>query len=137
MGEIKSDNKHFKDKIAGIKRDLKTVKVNINKSLEVCFDEIKECKLALQNNTSKQLFCEQHIDALKNENIQLTRFNEDLKKRLNLAEQYSHCNCPEITVPEELNQNLMFLLRKVSTLLSTRHILVLIKSVIFISGYYP
>lgn len=121
VGEIKADNKHFRDEIADIKKDLKTLKKDINKSLDMCFSDIEECKTNISQNTSALSSCEQDIDGLRSENIQLKRSVEEFKRRVNVAEQYSRSNCLEITgVPEQQNENMMFLLRKIAAAMNFR-----------------
>lgn len=112
---IKSDFVSLKEDVSLIKNDIKQFKEDITKTVDMCFEEIKELKVVSQGFCSKLDEQEKVIDCLKSENISLKKEVTGLKKRVNSGEQYSRSNCLDIQgVPESRSENILEVVTKVA-----------------------
>lgn len=119
VGQIKSDNRKCLSDISAIKDELTTFKEDINKTIDMCFEQIKECKVTGKKNSSDISNCIVSVNGLESENVALRKRVSELGKKLATAEQYSRSNCLEIVgVPEANNENIIFVIRQISAVLN-------------------
>lgn len=112
-------NQKCLSEIAGIKEDIAQFKKDINESLDMCFDKVKDCENSINKNSSSITACVAVIDGLKSENISLKKTVGELKKRVAAGEQYSRSNCLEIYgVPETKNENIVMVVKQVANALN-------------------
>lgn len=119
ISDIKNYNKQFKDDILGIKDDLKQLKADVNESIDLCFNKIKDCEVKLQNNSSRISESEEVIQGLISENNSLKKQLGEAQRLLRSTEQYSRSNCLEIHgVPEERSESVIDVVKKVGRVLN-------------------
>lgn len=119
VGQIKSDNKQCLSDISEIKNDMIVFKEEITKTIDLCYSKMEDCNKVVKSNSLAIKQCEEHFDEIKSENIALKKRISELGKKLSAAEQYSRSNCLEISgVPEEKNENLFAVIRRVASVLN-------------------
>lgn len=115
ISEIKTDNKQFKLDIAEFKEDMKELKKDLNESVEMCFNEIKDCVVSVKINKDKINEHEEVIQQLTVENVNLKKQVNELQKTVRSGEQYSRSNCLEITgVPEIKSEIILDVVKRVT-----------------------
>jgi hypothetical protein len=118
VSQIKNESQQSASDIAEIKREIVQFKEDINKSLDMCFNEINDCKVNISNNSKALNGIEHSMEVVKNENLLLKKTVSDLRRRLSAAEQYSRSNCLEIVgVPEVPGENVFMVVRQVASVL--------------------
>ncbi|KAG8255878.1 hypothetical protein J6590_081772 [Homalodisca vitripennis] len=115
MEVIKNDYSSLKEDINLIRDDIKQFKEDVTKSVDLCFDEIRDLKASSQSYCVKFNGQTKELDSLKSENNSLKKEVSFLKKRVNSGEQYSRSNYLDIQgVPETKSENILEVVTKVA-----------------------
>lgn len=115
IAAIKSDYASLKEVISVMKVDNEQLLAEVNKTVDLCFEEIKDLKTASQSYCAKLDDQEKEIDQLKSENNLLKKEVGVLRRRVHSGEQYSRGNCLDIQgVPESKEENILDVVTKVA-----------------------
>lgn len=91
-----------------VDQEIGALKTQMTDFVNYMSQQFADLKIAMQEREKKVDECLSRMDTLTTENARLTKENEDLKMRMNHAEQYSRMNCVEIRgVPEPRQENIM------------------------------
>ncbi|KAG8277972.1 hypothetical protein J6590_030512 [Homalodisca vitripennis] len=97
-------------------REMKTEQRELGTSIELCHSNISELKDLVKTQDTKIYECNNEVQRLSNENVHLRSKVNSLATEIRVLEQYSHRNNLVIYgVPEEKNENIHNVMRRLST----------------------
>lgn len=119
--QVKEGNAAFMSEFSKVKDDLKILKEDLNKSLDMCFGKISDFEQSVGEQSKRISTCETIIENVKSENVALKKTVSELKKKVAAGEQYSRSNCLEINgVPETRSENIFDVVKQVAKVLNFR-----------------
>lgn len=97
-------------------KEIKNEQRELSTSIELCHTNINDLKDLMKNQDSKINVCNDEIQRLSSENVQLRGKINSLATELHALEQYSHrSNLVIYGVPETENENIQHVMRRLAT----------------------
>jgi regulator of replication initiation timing len=102
------------DLVTELRKDIKAIEASLGKSLDSCFEEVKETKDLISKQSAEVSKLLAQVDKLNSENIALRNRVVILENRLDECEQYSRRETIEIHgVPMEPNEQVLEVVKQV------------------------